>query len=127
MKEGLEDKIKGVLGLYNFYKQEMNTMKRMALLTLWIEKCIDKEEYEVAVALQRELDKITSGDEEFYVISPHEIITIQQEEIENALIKIKEKKHLKFINKWGSNTFDVFRLSFKNFKFIILNFGIEYS
>jgi hypothetical protein len=130
MNEDVENKVKGILGLYNFYKYQMNTIQRIGLLSLWIEVSIDKEEYEVAAGLQKELEKITNGEEEFYNISPSAMITLQREEMEKtikeSLEKIEpKKKKLKFVNYWGTGTFEVFRLVFGDFKFIFFNFGFE--
>ena len=132
MNENVENKVKGIVGLYNFYKSEMNTVQRVALLSLWIETSITKEEYEVAAGLQKELDKITNGEEEFYVISPSTLINTQREEMERTIKESLEKtssvnvkKKLKFVNYWGSGTFEVFRLCFGNFKFVFFNLGFE--
>ena len=102
------------------------------MLSLWIETSITKEEYEVAAGLQKELDKITNGEEEFYVISPSTLINTQREEMEKTIKESLEKtssvnvkKKLKFVNYWGSGTFEVFRLCFGNFKFIFFNLGFE--
>lgn len=130
MNGNVENKVKGILGLYTFYKHQMNTLQRIGLLSLWIEVSIEKEEYEVAASLQKELDKITNGEEEFYAISPSNMIEIQQEEIER---KIKEslesrrpiKKKLKFVNYWGSGGFELLQIRFGDFKFIFFNLGFE--
>jgi hypothetical protein len=130
MNENVENKVKGILGLYNFYKHQMNTIQRIGLLSLWIEVSIDKEEYEVAASLQKELNKITNGEEEFYNISPSVMITLQKEEMERTIKESLEKpepkkKKLKYINYWGTGTFEVFRLTFGDFKFVIFNIGLE--
>lgn len=130
MNENVENKVKGILGLYNFYKHQMNTIQRIGLLSLWIEVSIDKEEYEVAASLQKELNKITNGEEEFYNISPSAMITLQKEEMERTIKESLEKpepkkKKLKYINYWGTGTFEVFRLTFGDFKFVIFNIGLE--
>ena len=102
MNEEVENKVRGILGLYNFYKYKMNTVQRVALLTLWIEVCINKEEYEVAAGLQKELDKIISGEEEYFVISPSDMLELEKEEIERTINENLEKskiskKKIKFI------------------------------
>lgn len=132
MNENTENKVRGIVGLYNFYKHQMNTLQRIAMLSLWIETSIDREEYEVAAGLQKELDKITNGEEEFYAISPSALINIQREEMERTIKESLEKttpveikKKLKFVNYWGSGTFEIFRLCFGDFKFMIFNFGFE--
>ena len=132
MNENVENKVKGILGLYNFYKHQMNTLQRIGILSLWIEVSIEKEEYEVAAGLQKELDKITNGEEEFYAISPSALINIQREEMERAIKEslekvppVEHKKKLKFVNYWGSGTFEIFRLCFGDFKFIFFNLGFE--
>ena len=108
----------------------MNTVQRVGLLSLWIEVSITKEEYEVAAGLQKELDKIISGEEEFYTMSPSVMVDIKEEEMKKT---IKEslgkprptKKKLKFVNYWGLGTFEIIRIGFGDFKFIFLNFGFE--
>lgn len=132
MNENVENKVKGILGLYNFYKHQMNTLQRIGILSLWIEVSIEKEEYEVAAGLQKELDKITNGEEEFYAISPSALINIQKEEMERAIKEslektppVEHKKKLKFVNYWGSGTFEIFRFCFGDFKFILFNLGFE--
>lgn len=130
MNENVENKVKGILGLYNFYKHQMNTVQRIGILSLWIEVSIEREEYEVAAVLQKELDKITTGEEEFYVISPS-MINIQREEMERKIKEsledkpVKIVKKLKFVNYWKSGTLEVFRLGFNDFRFVIFNFGFE--
>jgi hypothetical protein len=131
MNEEVENKVRGILGLYNFYKYKMNTVQRVALLTLWIEVCINKEEYEVAAGLQKELDRVINGEEEYYIISPSDMLELQKEEIEQTIMENLEansktvKKRLRFINCWGSKSFELFSLSFNNFRFVVFNFGIE--
>lgn len=130
MNEEVENKVRGILGLYNFYKYKMNTVQRVALLTLWIEVCINKEEYEVAAGLQKELDKIISGEEEYFVISPSDMLELEKEEIERTINENLEKskiskKKIKFINNWGLKKFELFSLSFNNFRFVFFNFGVE--
>jgi len=131
MNEEIENKVKGVLGLYNFHKFQLNTVQRVALLTVWIEVCIKKEEYEVAASLQKEMDKIINGEEEYYIISPSTMAEIQREDIENTIKKTLEskpitvsKKRYRFVNNWGSKKFELFSLSFNDFRFVIFNFGI---
>lgn len=130
MNEEVENKVRGILGLYNFYKYKMNTVQRVALLTLWIEVCINKEEYEVAAGLQKELDKIISGEEEYFVISPSDMLELEKEEIERTINENLEKskiskEKIKFINNWGLKKFELFSLSFNNFRFVFFNFGVE--
>lgn len=130
MNENVENKVKGILGLYGFYKHQMNTLQRIGLLSLWIEVSIEREEYEVAAGLQKELNKITNGEEEFYTISPSTLMDIQREEMERTIKESLEnsqpiKKKLKFINYWGLGTFELFRISFGDFKFIFFNIGFE--
>ena len=36
MNENVENKVKGIVGLYNFYKGQMNTVQRVGLLSLWV-------------------------------------------------------------------------------------------
>jgi hypothetical protein len=130
MNEELENKVKGVLGLYNFHKYQLNTVQRVALLTVWIEICIKKEEYEVAASLQKEMDKIINGEEEYYIVSPSTMVEIQREDIENTIKQTLEskpttvKKKYRFINNWGSKNFELFSLSFNSFRVMIFNFGI---
>ena len=131
MNDNVENKVKGIVGLYNFYKYQMNTVQRVAILTLWIEISISKEEYEVAAGLQKELDKIIKGEEEFYITSPSNMASIQKEEMERTIKESLEKdlievrKKLKFVNYWGSGIFELFRISFGDFKLIFFNIGLE--
>ena len=129
MNEELEKKTRGIVGLYNFYKYQMNTVQRIGLLSLWIEVCINKEEYEVAAGLQRELEKITNGDEEFYAVAPSNLIdplnTMKKVIIDSIQPEIKKKKKLKFVSYWGTGVFEVFRFCFGDFKFVFLNLGLE--
>ena len=126
----LENKIKGIVGLYTFYKHQLNTVQRVALLTMWIEVCVSKEEYEVANALQFELDKITSGREEYYLIAPAAQNNMlgntgfnppSMDEIKSRIVismqkPTKKKKKLQWVNYWGLGSFHVFKLSFGDFK-----------
>ena len=55
---------------------------------------------------------------------------IQREEMERTIKESLEnsqpiKKKLKFINYWGLGTFELFRISFGDFKFIFFNIGFE--
>ena len=130
MNENVENKVKCIVGLYNFYKYQMNTLQRIGLLSLWIEVSIEKEEYEVAAGLQKELDRITNGEEEFYTISPSIMMDIQKEEMERTIKESLEnpqptKKKLKFVNYWGSGNFELFRISCNDFKLIFFNLGFE--
>lgn len=132
MNKDVENKVKSILGLYNFYKYQMNTVQRIGMLSLWIEVSIEKEEYEVAASLQKELNRITNGEEEFYMISPSEIINIQREEMERKIKEsleeerpVKVKKKLKFVNYWKTGTLELLRIGFNDFRFVIFNFGLE--
>jgi hypothetical protein len=118
MQEEIENKIKGIMGLYNFYKHDMNTVQRIGVLTLWIEQSIEKEEYEVTSTLQKELDRILNGEEEFFEIAP----SILNKKVENP-----PKTGLKWVNYWKVKEFCLFDLSFKPFKFVFLNFGIKWA
>ena len=77
------------------------------------------------------MNNILNGEEEFHVISPSLLQKVQKEELERQIFESlkneeeKPKKKLKFVNYWGSNTFELLRISFKDFKFIILNLGFE--
>jgi len=130
MNEEVENKVRGILGLYTFYKYKMNTVQRIALLTLWIEVCINKEEYEVAAGLQKELDRIVTGEEEYYLISPSDMLELEREEIERTINENLEKskiikKKIKFINNWKHKKFELFSLSFNDFRIVFFNFGFE--
>lgn len=78
MNEETERKVRGIVGLYSFYKTQMTTPQRIALLTLWIEACLNKEEYEVANALQKEMDRIIKGEEEYVLIAPTNIFGVRE-------------------------------------------------
>jgi len=136
----LEDRIRGIVGLYNFYKHQLNTVQRIALLTMWIEVCLDKEEYEVAGALKKALDKILNGEEEYHLVAPASQNSLigpagfnppSMDDIKQRIaISIMEtpkekKKKLKFVNYWGTGEFHVFKLSFGDFRLILFNLGLE--
>ena len=134
----LENKIRGIIGLYSFYKHQLNTVQRVALLTTWVEVCVAKEEYEVADALQKELDKITNGEEEYYLIAPAVqnnllgpagFVAPSMDEIKNriaiSMAEKPKKKKLRWVNNWGTGSFTIFKLKFGDFKFIIFNVGVE--
>lgn len=140
MGDELNKKVKGIVGLYNFYKHQMTTPQRIALLTMWIEACEKKEEYEVAAALQKEMDRIINGEEDYILIPPTtplgtpNFMTPTTDEIKQRIVmsmeegkpKTKKKKlKLKWVNYWGSGKFILVRLSFGDFKFILFNIGIE--
>lgn len=131
MDENVVNKVKSILGLYSFYKHQMNTVQRIGILSLWIQVSIEREEYEVAAGLQKELDNITNGEEEFYTIPPSTMIDIQREEMERKIKEsledspVKIKKKLRFVNYWKLNTFELIRIVFNDFKFVIFNFGFE--
>ena len=68
--------------------------------------------------------------EEFYTISPSIMMDIQKEEMERTIKESLEnpqptKKKLKFVNYWGSGNFELFRISFNDFKLIFFNLGFE--
>lgn len=134
MDKDVENKIKGVVGSYNFYKYNLNTIQRVALLTLWIEVCVKKEEYEVAAGLQKEMDKIINGDEQYFSVAPSMLLNIEKETMEMTITESlknkfedKKTKKLRFVNYWGTNTFEFFRFGLGNFKLIVFNLGIEYK
>lgn len=109
----------------------MNTPQRIAILTLWIEVCVTKEEYEVASALQLELDKILTGEEEYVLLSPStQFYAPALDEIKNRIgVSISEKTpthkpKIQFVNLSNTGSFTVFNLTFGiNFRFIIFNIG----
>lgn len=55
-----QNKIDFVLGIFKHHQPELNITEQIALLTLWEEVCVDKEEYEMAGAIKEELEKIIS-------------------------------------------------------------------
>lgn len=118
MKEELEKKIKGIIGLYNFYKHQMNTVERVALLTMWIEQSVNKEEFEVAASLQKELDKITSGQEEYHLIAPALIPPTPK-------VTPQVTPQVSLINYWFTDRFEIFSIHLKPFRFVFLNLGFE--
>lgn len=130
MGEEVENKVKGIIGLYNFYKHNMTTPQRVGLLTVWIEVSVSREEYEMAGVLQSELDKILNGEEEYIAEVPMltTFTSTMYDVDDNYVESIKKyKKKLKFINYWGGNqdSFHLINISFGDFKFILLNFGLE--
>jgi hypothetical protein len=135
MEKDVENKVKGIIGMYNFYKYQLNTVQRVGLLTLWIELCVKKEEYEVAAGLQKEMDKIVNGDEQYFIIAPSVMLDEEKEIMEKTITESlkdnfenkKKTKRLRFINYWGTNVFEFFRFSLNDFKLIIFNLGFEYK
>lgn len=135
MGEETNKKVKSIVGLYSFYKHQMSTPQRIALLTLWIEVCEQKEEYEVAAALQQEMNRITSGEEDYVLIppvtplgTPNFMVPTMEEMKRKVIISMEEsskKKKLNFVNLWGTGKFVVFNLTFGDFKFILFNIGVE--
>lgn len=129
MGKELEDRIRGIVGLYNFYKHQMNTPQRIAILTLWIEICISKEEYEVANALQTELDKLLTGEEEYILLPPSaQFHPPSLDELKNrigtSIVETPQKPKIRFVNLSNTGSFTVFNLTFGiNFRFIIFNIG----
>lgn len=135
MGNEINNKVKGIVGLYNFYKHQMATPQRIALLTIWIETCEQKEEYEVAAALQAEMNKITNGEEDYVLIPPstplgspnYSVPTLDElkRRVINSMTEPVKKKKPTFVNLWGSGKFVVFKLTFGDFKLILFNLGIE--
>lgn len=125
MQEEIENKIRGIMGLYNFYKHDMNTIQRVGLLTIWLEQSIEREEYEVAAALKKELDRIITGEEEFLVTAPS--VTNMLEEEKRIEKESSENKKLRLVNYWRLKEFHFFNISFKPFKLIFLNLGFEWA
>jgi hypothetical protein len=129
MGKELEDRIRGIVGLYNFYKHQMNTPQRIAILTLWIEVCVSKEEYEVANALQMELDKVLIGEEEYILLPPSaQFHAPSIDELKNrigkSIVEIPLKPKIRFVNLSNTGSFTVFNLTFGiNFRFIFFNIG----
>ena len=135
MGEEINKKVKGIVGLYSFYKHQMSTPQRIALLTLWIEVCEQKEEYEVAAALQLEMNKITSGEEDYVLVppvtplgTPNFMAPTMDEMKRRIAVSMEEppkKRKPSFVNLWGTGKFVVFNLTFGDFKLILFNIGIE--
>jgi hypothetical protein len=58
------EKVKLILSLFKTYQPILNIVEQIALLTTWIESCVDKEEYEMAEALTKELKYIQKNPNE---------------------------------------------------------------
>ena len=130
MGKELEDRIRGIVGLYNFYKHQMNTPQRIAILTIWIEVCVSKEEYEVANALQMELDKVLTGEEEYILLPPSAqfhappIDELKSRIGASIIEKTPPKPKVRFVNLSNTGSFTIFNLTFGiNFRFIFFNIG----
>jgi hypothetical protein len=54
------DKIKFIETIFNHYKKELSIVEQIAILTIWEEVCVNKEEYEMANVIKKELYKIIS-------------------------------------------------------------------
>ena len=132
MNEELSSKVRGIVGLYNFYKFHMNTPQRIALLTLWIEVSVNKEEYEVADALQKEMNKIINGEEEYFVSPPSNMVFVPpdtyhvKEKILDIIEKETPKRGFKWINLWKTDEFELLSIKLVNPRFVIFNLGFGY-
>jgi hypothetical protein len=51
-------KVELITTLFRAYQPMLNIVEQIALLTMWIEACIEKEEYEMAGALDKEMKYI---------------------------------------------------------------------
>ena len=47
-----EEKIKFLKGIFNFYQPTLHILEQIALLTIWEERCVEEEEYEMAKAVK---------------------------------------------------------------------------
>ena len=56
--ENSETKIKFILSLFKFYQPNLTIPEQIELLLMWQKSCVEHEEYEMAAALKKELDKI---------------------------------------------------------------------
>jgi hypothetical protein len=54
----VENKIDFLLAIFKHHQPSLTITEQIALLTLWEEACVNEEEYEIAGAIKRELDKI---------------------------------------------------------------------
>lgn len=111
----------------------MNTPQRIGLLTLWIEVSVNKEEYEVADALQKEMNKIINGEEEYFATSPSNMVFVppntdnMKEKILDIIGEENYKKRFKWVNQWNTNQFELINIKLFHLRFILFNIGFEYS
>jgi hypothetical protein len=53
-----KEKVKLIISLFKVYQPTLNIPEQIALLTMWMESCIEKEEYEMAGALKKQMGEI---------------------------------------------------------------------
>lgn len=57
-EENVESRIRFIIGMFKHYQPDLTIPEQIALLTLWEESCVLHEEYEMAAALKKEMEKI---------------------------------------------------------------------
>lgn len=58
--EKTEDKINFIINMFKHHQHDLTIPEQIALLTLWEESLVINEEYEMAGAVKKEMDKIIS-------------------------------------------------------------------
>jgi hypothetical protein len=53
-----KEKVDIILKIFRGYQPALNIVEQIALLTIWVETCINREEYEIAGALTKEIKNI---------------------------------------------------------------------
>lgn len=143
-----ENKKLFIVELFRYYKPTLTKEYQVLLLNDWIDSCVEKEEYEMASALEGELRIVESSPEQpvdssLKVVPINEIFDKSTKKPENTPIlpekpvkspKNPQKKGKKwvFIDIWDlPHGFIVVDLQFsfkkKYFKLILLNYGVGYN
>lgn len=136
-----ENKKEFIKELFRYYKPTLSKEKQIFLLEDWINSCVEKEEYEMASALEEELRIVNENpevpvDSTLRVVKIDELLKKQPKNVENTPIltekPVKKRKKWEFINIWNNPFGFIFidlQFSFtkKYFKLILLNYGVSYN
>lgn len=149
-----ENKSEFIKQLFLYYKSVLSKERQIQLLTSWLESCLIDEEYEMADTLKSLISDVNNdvggnnGDLSVMPIEDIPNLVYDGDFIEGKLpkivskndeksVKIDEKpvkthkKGWKFVNIWEkSYGFTLINCEFsikkRTFKFIIINYGVEY-
>jgi hypothetical protein len=56
--DNIENKVKFIVSIFKHYQPNLTTNEQLNLLNMWVNSCVDHEEYEMAGALKEEIFKI---------------------------------------------------------------------
>jgi hypothetical protein len=143
-----ENKSEFITQLFLYYKPILTKEKQTQLLTEWLGSCLQSEEYEMANTiklLMLEVDDSVGGLEVTPIPNNLELsydsdimggnfpkITPKDDIVINEISEKLPKKRWKFINVWEElHGFTLLEckisLKKRTFRFIIINYGVEYS